>query len=192
VSLDSSYFVHECALCETREVGRGTRIWAFAHVMDGARIGSHCNIGDHAFIESGAVVGNRVTVKNNVLIWDRVTIDDEVFLGPNVVFTNDLTPRAAIKKSQSELLATRVLFGASLGANSTVLCGITIGSFALIAAGSVVNRDVPAHALMAGNPSRQIGWACRCGLTLDSEYSCLCGRRYELCGHGLREIDIRP
>jgi UDP-2-acetamido-3-amino-2,3-dideoxy-glucuronate N-acetyltransferase len=178
-----SVFVHPQGLCESDEVGEGTRVWAFAHVMKGARIGRDCNVGGGAFVEAGAVIGDRVTIKNHVLIWDRVTIEDEVFLGPNAVFTNDLAPRAAIKKSREDFLPTHVERGASLGAQVTVVCGVRIGRHALIGAGAVVTRDVPAHALMVGNPARRIGWVCRCGTRLDEALSCpSCGATHDRVG----------
>jgi len=180
--LDPSVFVHEKALCETDEVGPKTRIWAFAHVMKGASVGAGCNICDHAFLESGAKIGNRVTVKNNVLLWDKVTVEDEVFLGPNAVFTNDLNPRVAFKKKPEQFLPTLVRRGASIGANATIVCGVTIGEQAFVGAGSVVLHDVPAHALVVGNPAVQIGWMCACGTRLGEELSCGCGRRYRLAG----------
>ncbi len=182
-------FVHERALCESDDVGDGTRVWAFAHIMDGARVGADCNVGEGAFIESGAVVGDRVTVKNHVLIWDGVTVEDDVFLGPGVVFTNDMDPRAEVKKSSLELTPTRVERGATIGANTTVVCGVTIGSYAFIGAGSVVIRDVPAHALVVGNPARQMGCACRCGLRLPEDLVCTCGRRYRSLG-GTRGLEM--
>lgn len=172
--------VHPAALCETAQVGPGTRIWAFAHLLPGARVGSDCNICDHAFIEGGAVVGDRVTVKNAVLIWDGVTIEDDVFLGPNMIFTNDPNPRAHVKKPPTALEPTRISDGASIGANATIVCGTTVGRNAFIGAGSVVTADVPAHALMVGNPARRIGWICRCGGRLDDELTCpSCGRTYQ-------------
>ena len=178
VGLDPSVFVHPRGLCESDRVGPRTRIWAFAHVLPGARVGADCNVGDHAFIEGGAVLGDRVTVKNAVLVWDGVTVEDEVFLGPNMIFTNDLAPRAAFKKSPDELLSTLVRRGATIGANATVLCGITIGEQAFVAAGAVVVRDVPAHALVVGNPARRIGWVCACGRRLGNDLACACGRAY--------------
>lgn len=180
MELDPSVFVHERALCESTEVGPGTRIWAFAHVMKGAVVGADCNIGGHAFVEGGARLGDRVTVKNAVLLWDKVTVEDEVFLGPNIVFTNDLNPRVAFKKSPEEFLPTLVKRGASIGANATIVCGITIGEFAMIGAGAVVSTGVPAHALAVGNPARRVGWVCECGRTLPSDLNCSCGRRYRL------------
>ena len=178
-------FVHERALCESQDVGEGTRVWAFAHVMKGAKLGRDCNVGDCAFIESGAVLGNKVTVKNAVLVWDKVVVEDEVFLGPNMVFTNDMNPRSAFKKSPDKFLPTRVKRGASIGANATIVCGVTIGEQAFIGAGTVVIRDVPAHALVAGNPARHIGWVCTCGEKLPKSLECACGRRYEKGEKGL-------
>ncbi len=177
---DASVFVHERALCESDDVGPRTRVWAFAHVMRGAKIGADCNIGDHAFIESGAVLGDRVTVKNAVLVWDRVTIEDDVFLGPNMVFTNDLVPRAAFRKDASQFLPTRVRRGASIGANVTVVCGVTVGEAAFVGAGAVVARDVPARALVVGNPARWIAWICDCGERLGNDLACRCGRCFRL------------
>jgi UDP-2-acetamido-3-amino-2,3-dideoxy-glucuronate N-acetyltransferase len=178
MSRDPSVFVHERALCESDAIGARTRVWAFAHVMKGAVIGSDCNVGDHAFVESGARLGNHVTVKNCVLVWDKVTVEDEVFLGPNMVFTNDMNPRVAFKKSADGFLPTLVRRGASIGANATIVCGVTIGTNAFVGAGSVVIRDVPAHAMVVGNPARRIGWMCACGEKLPADLACKCGRRY--------------
>ena len=185
-----SVFVHERGLCESDEVGDGTRVWAFAHVMPGARVGSGCNVCDGAFIESGAVLGDRVTVKNNVLVWDKVVVEDDVFLGPNAVFTNDFRPRAAVKKGPEEFLGTTVRSGATIGANATVVCGVDVGRNAFVGAGTVVTRDVPAHAVVVGNPARQIGWACACGERLGDDLVCpACERRYERdAGEGLVEV----
>ncbi len=174
-------FVHEQGLCESETVGFGTRVWAFAHILPGARVGRDCNICDGVFVEGGAVIGDRVTVKNQVLIWDRVEIGDDCFLGPGVVFTNDRSPRSSLREGDDHLLPTKVGPGATIGANSTVLCGIEIGARAFVGAGSVVCDDLPAHAFAVGNPARQIGWACYCGNRLDDELACRdCGRRYRL------------
>jgi UDP-2-acetamido-3-amino-2,3-dideoxy-glucuronate N-acetyltransferase len=172
-------FVHPQALCESEQVGDGTRVWAFAHVMAGAVVGAGCNVGGGAFVESGAVVGDRVTIKNNVLLWDKVTVEDDVFIGPNAVFTNDMSPRAAFKKPADEFLPTLVRRGASVGANATIVCGTTIGEGAFVGAGSVVTRDVPSYAMVAGNPARRIGWICACGERLGDDLHCTCGRSYE-------------
>ena len=188
-------FVHPAGLCESEEVGSGTRVWAFAHVLAGAVIGANCNVCDGAYVEGGAVVGNRVTIKNQVLIFEGVTIEDDVFLGPAMVFTNDLRPRAHIKRGSESLLPTIVRQGATLGAGVVVVCGTTIGANAFVGAGAVIAKDVPAHAFMVGNPARQIGWACRCAERLDDELNCsVCGRRFrlnsaELALGGLVEID---
>jgi UDP-2-acetamido-3-amino-2,3-dideoxy-glucuronate N-acetyltransferase len=189
VARDPSVFVHELALCESDEVGPRTRIWAFAHVLPGARIGADCTVGDHAFVEGGAVLGDRVTVKNNVLVWAGVTVEDEVFLGPNAVFTNDPTPRAAFRKGPAGWQPTLVRSGATVGANATVLSGLTIGRWALVGAGSVVTADVGDHALVVGNPARQVGWACVCGRTLPGDLACACDRRYRVSGSGTLEPD---
>jgi len=186
MELDASVYVHPTALCETSEIGNGTRIWAFVHLMEGAKIGSDCNICDNVFVESGAIVGNGVTVKNSVLIWDKVTIEDEVFLGPNVVFTNDKVPRSGqFKNAPDKFFLTTVKHGASIGANATIICDVIIGEYALVGAGSLINKNVPAYALMVGNPGRQIGWVCACGKNLNKEYVCECSRRY-----GLRDKDL--
>ena len=178
--LDASVFVHERALCETTEVGPRTRVWAFAHVMPGARVGADCNIGDHVFIETGARIGDRVIVKNNALVWDKVTLEDDVFVGPNAVFTNDFIPRVAFKNPPEKFLPTLVRRGASIGANATIVCGVTIGEQAFVAAGAVVVRDVPAYAMVAGNPARRIGWMCACGTKLPATLACGCGRAYRV------------
>jgi len=179
--------VHPHGLCESTDVGAGTRVWAFAHVLAGARVGRDCNICDGAFVEDGAVLGDRVTVKNGTLVFAGVTCEDEVFLGPNVLFTNDLRPRAAIRRGADELLRTTVRRGASLGAGVVVVCGIEIGESAFAAAGAVVTRDVPAHAFVAGNPARIKGWVCACGERLGDDLACpACGTSHERAGSGLR------
>jgi len=169
-------FVHPQAINESPHVGNGTNIWAFAHVMPEARIGENCNIGDHAFIESGATVGNGVTVKNGVYIWEGITIEDYVFIGPGVVFTNDRHPRsprapAAGERYESKewLLRTVVEEGASIGANATILPGLTIGRYSMIGAGATVTSDVPAHALVMGSPATVVRFVCKCGQPLQSD-----------------------
>src|SRR6266404_6821610 len=157
IAATQTFLVHPQALVESQDIGPRTRIWAFAHVMTGARVGSDCNICDHAFIETGAVLGNNVTVKNGVAIWEGITIEDNVFLGPNCVLTNDLNPRAYIKKIGTGLRTTLIRANATIGANATILCGLSVGQYAFIGAGAVVIRPVPDFGLMIGNPARQIG-----------------------------------
>lgn len=175
-------FVHALAICDSKDVGRGTRIWPFAHVMEGARLGEDCNVGESAFIESGAYVGDRVTIKNGALIWDKVTIEDDAFIGPGTVFTNDLTPRSDHKTPHEEFLPTVVERGASIGANATIICGVTIGSYAMVGAGAVVAGDVEPYALVVGDTARQVAWACVCGEPLGDELRCSCGRSYRESG----------
>lgn len=173
--------IHPAALCESDDVGAGTRIWAFAHVLPGARIGRDCNVCDHAFVEGGVSVGDRVTIKNGVMLFTGVTVEDDVFLGPGVIFTNDRMPRRERPKTPDELLPTVVRQGASLGAGVVVVCGTEIGEYALIGAGAVVVRDVPAHGLMVGNPAHRLGWVCACGDRLTATLRCAaCGERYRL------------
>jgi UDP-2-acetamido-3-amino-2,3-dideoxy-glucuronate N-acetyltransferase len=176
------YFKHPNALVESSDIGEATRIWAFAHVMDGAHIGVGCNLCDHVFVESEVVIGNRVTVKNGVALWDGVVLEDGVFVGPFATFTNDKNPRAAVRKSRKEFLPTRVRMGASIGANATLLCGITVGRHAFVGAGAVVTRDVGDYAIVVGNPARAVGYMCECGRKLLTSLVCSCGRVYEKYG----------
>lgn len=144
------YYVHPKALVESANIGSGTRIWAFAHILPGARIGRDCNFCDGVFVENDVVVGDRVTVKCGVQLWDGVRLEDDVFIGPNATFTNDILPRS---KQPFDLKYTIVKRGASIGANATILPGITIGENAMVGAGSVVTRDVPSNTLVVGNPA---------------------------------------
>ena len=171
------FFIHEKALVETNSIGKGTTIWAFAHVMKEVTIGEECNVGDHVFIETGVTIGDGVTVKNNVLLWKGVSVADYVFIGPNVVFTNDLRPRSPRMPLMREhpmaesdwLVETEVCEGASIGANSTILAGITIGEYSMIGAGSVVTKDVPPYALVVGNPAKLVGRVDRYGKQSDEQ-----------------------
>ena len=147
------YFTHSHSLVESNQIGENTRIWAFTHVLPGAQIGADCNICDHVFIENNVVIGDRVTIKCGVQIWDGIRLGDDVMVGPIATFTNDLYPRS---KQPFELRRTVVERGASIGANATILCGITIGEGAMVGAGSVVLKDVPPHAVVVGNPARII------------------------------------
>lgn len=153
----SNYFVHPQGLCESRSIGKGTRVWAFAHVLPGAVLGSDCNICDHTFIENDVVLGDRVTIKCGVQVWDGVRLEDDVFVGPNATFTNDHFPRS--KQRPAQFLKTVVSRGASIGANATILPGVKIGQNAMIGAGAVVTHDVPPNAIVVGNPARIVGYA---------------------------------
>ncbi len=190
-------FVHPQALCESARVGSGTRIWAFAHVTDGAVVGCDCNLGDAVYVERGAIIGDRVTVKNGVMLWAGVTIEDEAFIGPAVVFSNDKYPRSPrlplvrdrYQDPVNWLLPTLVSRGASLGAGAVILPGVTIGPFAMVAAGSVITHDVPAHRLVVGNPARVVGWVCACGGKLSAGGTCcLCNKNHEFDGDQLRTV----
>lgn len=152
----SGYFKHPAALVESEHIGARTRIWAFAHVLPGAMIGEDCNLCDHVFVENDVHIGDRCTVKCGVQLWDGVTLEHDVFVGPNATFTNDLYPRSRVRPSQ--FARTLIQHNASIGANATILCGITVGRNALVGAGAVVTRDVPANAIVAGNPARITGY----------------------------------
>lgn len=179
-------FVHPQAICESAKVGAQTRIWAFSHVMAGAHIGQRCNVGGNCFVENDVVVGDDVVIKNGVSLWDLVTLEDRVFVGPNAVFTNDLVPRAdpRYKRERALWLPTLVCEGASIGANATIVCGVTIGRHALVAAGAVVTCDVPDYALVIGCPAQVRGFVCVCGRRLDEQYRCSCRKRYVVDGAG--------
>jgi UDP-2-acetamido-3-amino-2,3-dideoxy-glucuronate N-acetyltransferase len=151
-----SYFVHPAGICDAKEVGNGTRIWAFAHVLDGAAIGEDCNLCDHVFVEDDVVIGDRVTVKSGVQLWNGIRLENDVFVGPNATFTNDPLPRS--RAYRETFPVTTVRAGASLGANCTILPGLTIGRGAMVGAGSVVTHDVPPNAIVAGNPARIVGY----------------------------------
>jgi len=188
-----SHFQHRGAIVEAgARIGAGTRIWAFAHVLTGAVIGGDCNICDHTFVEGRVRIGDRVTIKCGVSLWDGVEVANDVFVGPNVVFTNDLRPRSRV--SPPAYLRISLQDGCSLGANCTILPGLTIGHWAMVGAGAVVTHDVPDFALVFGVPARLRGWVCRCGNKLNpaggSRWACTCGRVYEIAGgNKVREFD---
>ena len=159
-------FVHESSYVdEGCEIGKGSKIWHFSHVMAGARIGERCNIGQNVVVSPQVVIGNNVKIQNNVSIYTGVILEDDVFCGPSMVFTNVVNPRSHVSR-KDEYKTTLVKKGASLGANSTIVCGHTVGRFAFIGAGAVVTRDVPDYALVVGNPGRISGWMCSCGVKL--------------------------
>jgi len=156
-------FIHETSLVDdTAVVGRGTKIWCFCHIMKGASIGERCILGQNVQVGTGVRIGSDVKIQNNVSIYTGVTLEDDVFCGPSCVFTNVMTPRAFVER-KDEFLETLVRHGATIGANATILCGVTIGRYAMIGAGAVVTRDVKDHALMIGNPARRAGWVSRTG-----------------------------
>ena len=159
----SEPFIHESAYVdEGATVGDGTRIWHFCHVMPGAVIGNRCSLGQNVVVMNGTRLGNNVKVQNNVSIYEGVEIEDDVFCGPSMVFTNVINPRSHVSR-RNEYQRTVVRRGASIGANATIVCGVTLGEYAFVGAGSVVTRDVPAFALIVGVPGRRVGWMCQCG-----------------------------
>lgn len=188
------YFAHPQALVEEGAlIGAGSRVWAFAHVLPGAVVGADCNLCDHVLIEGGATLGNQVTVKSGVYVWEGVHAEDGVFLGPNSTFTNDLVPRSFVTRAKNAWLRPTFLrHGCTIGANATILCGHTVGRFALVGAGAVVTDDVPDHGVVVGVPARLKGWICRCGagLTLKTDrVSCRqCRTRYRKTETGLAPL----
>ena len=182
----STYFAHESAYVDDGcTIGSGTKIWHFSHVMSGATIGRRCNIGQNVVISPDVVVGDNVKIQNNVSVYTGVVLEDDVFCGPSMVFTNVINPRSHVSR-KDEYRQTIVRRGATLGANSTVVCGHTVGRYAFVGAGSVVTKDVPDYALVVGNPGRIAGWMCDCGVKLTSAPSppaavicSACGARYD-------------
>jgi len=184
-----TFWAHSSAVIdEPADIGEGTKVWHFCHVMSGARIGPRCSLGQNVYVGAAAVIGAGCKIQNNVSLYDAVTLEDEVFVGPSAVFTNVVNPRAFVVR-KDEYRPTLVRRGASIGANATIVCGHQIGEYAFVAAGAVVTRDVPAHALVKGVPARPAGWVCRCGVVLaesGGEWSCgECQRRYRQAATGL-------
>lgn len=182
----SDFFVHESSYVDDGcKIGEGTKIWHFCHIMPGAVIGSKCSIGQNVNIGSRAVLGNNCKIQNNVSIYDDVILEDDVFCGPSMVFTNVINPRAHIER-KDEYKKTLLKQGATIGANATIVCGNTIGSYAMVGAGAVVTRDVPDFALVFGSPARIKGWICQCGVKLDfageTAKCATCGDEYKLSG----------
>jgi UDP-2-acetamido-3-amino-2,3-dideoxy-glucuronate N-acetyltransferase len=194
---DTRYFAHESSyIDEPCQIGEGTRIWHFSHVMKNCRIGEKCNIGQNVVVSPDVVIGNNVKIQNNVSVYTGVILEDDVFCGPSMVFTNVINPRSHVVR-KDEYRATLVKRGASFGANSTVVCGITVGRYAFIGAGAVVTRDVPDYALMVGNPARVHGWMCACGIKLKFERDgeterarcAACSGRYTKNGQAVSPIE---
>jgi UDP-2-acetamido-3-amino-2,3-dideoxy-glucuronate N-acetyltransferase len=187
----SDHFVHESAYVdEGARIGKGTRIWHFCHVMPGAEIGERCSLGQNVVVMSGTRIGNNVKIQNNVSIYEGVELEDDVFCGPSMVFTNVVNPRSHVSR-KNEYQKTHVRRGASIGANATILCGVTLGEYAFVGAGAVVTTDVLPYALMVGVPARRTGWMCQCGERLPDggAGTCkACGTRYERAGDGIRPV----
>jgi UDP-2-acetamido-3-amino-2,3-dideoxy-glucuronate N-acetyltransferase len=188
-----NYFAHESSYIDDGAViGDGTKIWHFCHVMPGAVIGARCNLGQNVVVMSGTRLGSNVKVQNNVSIYEGVELEDDVFCGPSCVFTNVTNPRSHVSR-KSEYRRTLVRRGTSIGANATIVCGVTLGEYSFIGAGAVVTSDVPAYALMVGLPARRVGWMCQCGVRLRLEQGraacAACGATYQESEGLLRQID---
>ena len=181
-----SYYKHPSSYVdEGVQIGKGTKIWHFSHVLSGTRIGENCNIGQNVVLGPDIQVGNGCKIQNNVSIYKGVILEDNVFCGPSMVFTNVFNPRAHIRR-MDEVRITHVCEGASLGANCTIVCGVTIGRYAFVGAGAVVTKDVRDHALIYGNPAKFHGWVCECGEKLDGKLLCpACGNAFAETVHGL-------
>ena len=182
-------FVHESSYVDAgASIGKGTKIWHFCHIMPGAVIGERCSFGQNVVVMNGVRVGNNVKVQNNVSIYEGVELEDDVFCGPSMVFTNVLNPRSHVSR-RNEYRKTLVRRGSSIGANATIVCGVTLGEYSFIGAGAVVSKDVPAYALMVGVPARRVGWMCQCGERLSDAGTgtcAACGSTYERAGDGIR------
>lgn len=185
----SNYFVHNSSFIDDNvTIGNNTKIWYFCHIQSHAVIGENCSLGQNVNISNYVKIGNGVKIQNNVSVYEGVELEDYVFCGPSCVFTNDLTPRAKYPKGLAGYKKTLVKTGASIGANATIICGHTIGKWAMIGAGAVVAADVPNHALMMGVPAKLSGWVCECGNILDECLCCPCGLKYKKTNGGLEKI----
>lgn len=183
-----SFTVHPTACVDTgASIGEGTQIWHFTHVQSGARIGRDCKLGQNVYVGANVTLGDGCKLQNNVSIYEGVSLGNHVFCGPSCVFTNDLAPRAEFPKGHENFVPTRVLDGASIGANATIVCGNTIGRYAMVGAGAVVTTNVPDHVLMLGVPAKPAGFVCACGERLHGLTCEVCGRSFEPNGLGLKE-----
>jgi len=186
----STFYVHPTSVIDHDvKIGDETKIWHFCHVQSGAVIGNRCSFGQNVYIAGNVRIGNGCRVQNNVSLYEGVELEDDVFCGPSCVFTNDLTPRAKYPKGHAAYKKTLIRQGATIGANATVICGNTIGKWAMVAAGAVVTKDVPDHALVKGAPARTCGWVCECGEVLPDQLVCpKCSRSYRKTEKGLVEV----
>jgi UDP-2-acetamido-3-amino-2,3-dideoxy-glucuronate N-acetyltransferase len=196
----SAYQAHESAYIDDgAHIGNGTKVWHYSHVMARATIGENCSLGQNVMVADNVIIGDGCKIQNNVSIYEGVILEDYVFCGPSMVFTNVNTPRAAFPRNTAkDYISTCIKYGASIGANATIVCGVTVGEWAFVAAGAVVTKDIPSYALVAGVPGRRVGWVCECGLSLKfgeeqaartestphakSAECAECGRRYEKIG----------
>jgi UDP-2-acetamido-3-amino-2,3-dideoxy-glucuronate N-acetyltransferase len=197
---ERDYFVHESSYVDSPcRIGAGTKIWHFCHIMADSVIGRHCNLGQNVVVSPGCLIGNNVKIQNNVSVYTGVILEDDVFCGPSAVFTNVVNPRSHVSR-KDEYRPTLVKRGATIGANATVVCGVTLGQYSFVGAGSVVTRDVPDYGMVYGNPARLRGWMCQCGVRLDrgvvdagdvTSACAACGRRYRHRRGEVRELTMQ-
>jgi UDP-2-acetamido-3-amino-2,3-dideoxy-glucuronate N-acetyltransferase len=189
-SISETAFIHESSYVDDgATIGAGTKIWHFCHIMPGAMIGERCSLGQNVVVMNGTRIGNNCKIQNNVSVYEGVELEEDVFCGPSMVFTNVITPRSHVSRKH-EYRATRVRRGATIGANATIVCGVTLGEYSFIGAGAVVTTDVAPYALMVGVPARRVGWMCQCGERLPDAgvgRCTSCGTEYERSGEGIRQ-----